>query len=79
MNLNELNDEFQKVIDETSEYWDSKTYKDLVKSYEDEKGKISLESIYALLRDQSAQYSNQLVYNALVHFLIDYPKENQHE
>lgn len=77
MEINELDKEFQKIIDETSKYWDSEMHKNLVKSYADEHGKISLEHIYALLRDQSAQYSNQLVYNALVHFLIDYPKDHQ--
>lgn len=77
MEINELDKEFQKIIDETSKYWDSEMHKSLVKSYADEHGKISLEHIYALLRDQSAQYSNQLVYNALVHFLIDYPKDHQ--
>lgn len=79
MTRDEFNKEFQKVIDEASKYWDSDMNKKLFKEYSNENGKISLPDMCALLRDQSAQYTNQLVYNALTHFLIDDSKENPSE
>lgn len=70
MNSDDFNKEFQKVIDQTSKYWDSEMHQKLVKEYSNN-GKLDIPHLYALLHDENAQYTNQLVYNALHHFLVD--------
>lgn len=75
MDIKEFNNEFQKVIDETSKYWDSNAHKKLFDEYSNNKGQIDLNHLYALLHDESAQYANQLVYNALSHFFVDNQKD----
>lgn len=75
MTEEEFNREFKKVVDETSDYWDSGLHKKLLEEHSDKNGKMDLPDLYKLLRDESSQYTNQLVYNALIHFLVDSHKD----
>lgn len=70
MTKEEFDRKFQDVINLTSKYWDSDMHQNLIEEYSNN-GKIDISHLYALLHDESAQYTNQLVYNALKVLLVD--------
>ena len=73
MDINKFNKEFQKIID-NSDFWDDKQIKKRSEEYADKNGKIDYQHMISLIRMESAQYTNELVYNALRHFLVDHHK-----